>query len=422
MRFQMTSRTGHADFLDLPWDQPLADWETDRIEDIPAGIHRHVVRFVRYDDRLYVLKELPRRYAEREYRFLRHLREEGVPTVEVVGFVSSRFSRAGEQLEAVLVTEHLKYSLPYRLLFARRRAADLREPLTHALVHLLVRIHLAGFYWGDCSLSNTLFRRDAGRLAAYLVDTETGELHPELSPGQRSYDVELAIERCAGEVLDLQAQGLVPDHVDPVELGVELRERYERLWDELTREDVVGADEHYRIHARLERINELGYDVGEVELSGDDGEGSALRLRLHVVEPGRHRRILRDLTGLEAQDEQARQLLNDIANYGAFLSRQQGRPLDDKVVARRWLEASYASALAQVPPEYLPRREPTQIFIEILDHWLLLSARAGRDYGVLNAARDYVDQVLAHEPDEVLVTDTVVDESDPADGGLEHVP
>ena len=35
---------------------------------------------------------------------------------------------------------------------------------------LLVRLHLVGFYWGDVSLSNTLFRRDADAYAAYVVD------------------------------------------------------------------------------------------------------------------------------------------------------------------------------------------------------------------------------------------------------------
>ena len=36
------------------------------------------------------------------------------------------------------------------------------DRLLDALVELLVRLHLAGFFWGDCSLSNTLFRLDAG--------------------------------------------------------------------------------------------------------------------------------------------------------------------------------------------------------------------------------------------------------------------
>ena len=71
---------------------------------------------------------------------------------------------------------------------------------------LLVRLHLAGFYWGDVSLSNTLFRRDAGPFAAYLVDAETGEFHETLSRGQREYDLELARINIAGELLDLRGR------------------------------------------------------------------------------------------------------------------------------------------------------------------------------------------------------------------------
>ena len=112
MRFQLVARTGHPDFLDLPWDRPLEDWQHDRLVEVPRGLHRHVVRFVQYltdqDDRLYVLKELPRKYAEREYRFLRHLADEGVPVVDVVGVVANRTDAQGESLPAVLITEHLR--------------------------------------------------------------------------------------------------------------------------------------------------------------------------------------------------------------------------------------------------------------------------------------------------------------------------
>ena len=68
---------------------------------------------------------------------------------------------------------------------------------------LLVRLHLAGFFWGDVSLSNTLFRRDAGAFAAYLVDAETGELHDRLSDGQREHDLDIARVNIAGELMDL---------------------------------------------------------------------------------------------------------------------------------------------------------------------------------------------------------------------------
>lgn len=418
MRFQMTARTGHPDFLDLPWETPLEAWDNERLVEVPRGIHRHVVRFVQYggedvpegEDRLYVLKELPRRYAEREYRFLRHLRGEGVPVVEVVGVVSHRVDAAGEPLQAVLITEHLRWSLPYRLLFLRRSARELREPMLDALVDLLVRIHLVGFAWGDCSLSNTLFRRDAGRLAAYVVDTETGELHPELSRGQRESDVETAIERCAGELFDLQAQGVLTPEADPAELGEELRERYVRLWDELTREERFTADERYRIHDRLRRINELGYDVGELELVGEHGgDGRDVRMKLHVVEPNRHRRLLRERVGVDAQDEQARRLLNDIANFGAWLASDWNRPVSDAEIARHWYDRSYLGALANIPDEFRDRREDPQLFLEILDHWHWLSECQGRDVDLYASARDYADSVLRFQPAEAVVADVEID-------------
>jgi hypothetical protein len=314
------------------------------------GIHRHVVRTVEYDGRLYHLKELPRRYAEREWRFLRFLKDEGVPVVDVVGVVTLRVDAEGDRLDAVLITEHLEFSVPYRLLFLRQAHTRLREPMLDALVHLLVRIHLNGFLWGDCSLSNTLFRRDAGRLAAYVVDTETGELYEELTRGQRQMDVDLAIEKCAGELLDLQAAGVLSADVDPAELGSELEERYHALWAELTRDELFATDERYRIHERLGRINELGYDVEEVELrqdpdapGADADDAEDLRARAGAAPPdpaAAH--------GAVVQENQARRLLNDLNGFGAWLQQEEG-PLPEAIVAHRWFERIFEPIVALVP-------------------------------------------------------------------------
>jgi tRNA A-37 threonylcarbamoyl transferase component Bud32 len=411
MRFQLTARTGHPDFLDLPWDQPLAAWEHPRLVEMPMGIHRHVVRTVEYEGRLYHLKELPRRYAEREWRFLRHLKAEGVPVVDVVGVVSLRADEAGDRLEAVLITEHLEFSVPYRLLFLRQEHTRLRDPMLDALVHLLVRIHLNGFLWGDCSLSNTLFRRDAGRLAAYVVDTETGELYAELTRGQRQMDVDLAIEKCAGELLDLQAAGVLAGDVDPAELGIELEERYHTLWSELTRDELFATDERYRIHDRLGKINELGYDVEELELVQDVGQPGQTRMKLKtsVLEPGRHQRLLHSLTGLDVQENQARRLLNDLHSFGAWLQQEEG-PLPEPIIAHRWFERIFEPIVAQVPQDLRGRREPAEIFHEVLDHWHHLSELKGADAGLWDAARSYVDTVLRFEPEERLVAPVEGDE------------
>ena len=184
--FNLLARTGHPVFIDFPWDRPLSEWDDDRLVDYAKGVSRHVVRFVAAEGRAYALKETSLDLARREYRLLRWLAEEGLPAVEGVGVVSERRTRTGKALPSVLITRHLEFSLPYRMLFAGRGVPDLRSRLIDALAVLLVRLHLAGFFWGDCSLSNVLFRRDAGALLAYLVDAETGEQRPDvLSDGQR---------------------------------------------------------------------------------------------------------------------------------------------------------------------------------------------------------------------------------------------
>ncbi len=240
-------------------------------------------------------------------------------------------------------------------------------------------------------------------LAAYLVDTETGELYSELSDGQRATDLELAAEKTAGELLDLQAAGVLSDAIDPADFARDLHERYTQLWAALTDEEVFGPDERHRIHERLRRINEIGYDVEEVELVREDGDLTRLRLHTSVLEPGRYQRLLRELTGLEAQDLQVRVLLNDIRNYGAWLTDSEDGPTDETAVARRWLDRSFGPTVALVPHDLRGRRQGPQIFVEVLDHWQRWSAEQGADLDLFDAARRYVAEVLAGEEDEQLI-------------------
>jgi hypothetical protein len=196
-----------AGLLDLPWDRPLEEWADPRIVEVrQRGISRHIVRFAEEGGVVYALKEITPELARKEYQLLRRLTELQLPVVEVLGVVVDR----PHDLDAVLVTKYLDYSVSYRALFSNPRGAEPVGRLLDALVELIARLHLAGFYWGDCSLSNTLFRLDAGALSAYLVDAETGELYPSLSPKQREYDVFLASTNVGGELMDLEAGGLLP--------------------------------------------------------------------------------------------------------------------------------------------------------------------------------------------------------------------
>jgi hypothetical protein len=404
-RFQLLARTGYPDFLDLPWDEPLEEWETDRFVEVSRGISRHVVRFVDYDGSLFALKELPERYAANEYRLLRRLAEDEMPVVDPVGVVRR------EGLDPILITKHLDYSLPFRTLFVQTPRGQLRDKLLSAQAELLVRLHLAGFFWGDCSLSNTLFRRDAGGLAAYLVDAETGELHPALTNGQRAHDIELAVENVAGELLDVEAATQMPLAFDPFETAELLGERYASLWQEVTREEEFGQDERWRLHERLRRLNELGFDVEEIEVvAGPDG--FRLQLNPRVVEPGHHRRRLHSRTGLDAQENQARRLLNDLTRYKAWLERSGKAPVSDAAAAGRWLSEVFEPAIAAVPAELRGRRAAAELFHELLEHRWFLSEQAKRDVGIDEAVRSYIASELPRRPRERIVIEPNEDGED----------
>jgi Domain of unknown function (DUF4032)/Lipopolysaccharide kinase (Kdo/WaaP) family len=391
-----------AGLLTLPWSEPLEDWQDERLVEIRnRGISRHTVRFVEEDGELYALKSIDERLARREYRLLRGLADASVPAVDVVGIVVDR----GLGEDAILVTRFLDFSTTYRALFSNPRGGQPTDRLLDAMVELLVRLHLSGFFWGDCSLSNTLFRFDAGALEAYLVDSETSEQHPTLTDGQRGWDLELAWERVGGELMDLQAGDLLPPGIDPFEVADDLRARYERLWQELTREEILRPDEQrYRIAERLRRLNELGFDADEVELVST-GEGNRLRVRTRVAESGHHRRQLFLRTGIDAEENQARRLLNDIASFRGYLELKEGHPVSETVAANRWLEEVYDVVMAAIPDRLRGRLAPAEIFHEILEHRWYLSEAAGLDVGTTAAAKSYFETVLPTVPEPLAEND-----------------
>jgi len=404
MRIQLVPRAAQVDIFDLPWSEPLEAWRSSRLVEVPRGIGRHVVRFIDDGGILYALKELPSEIAAREYRLLRALDTRGIAAVDAVGVVSDRTrTPAGEELADVLITRYLEFSLPYRLAIARRPLPDQLERLLDAFAQLLVRLHLTGFFWGDCSLSNALFRRDAEELAAYLVDAETGELQPRLSDGQRAWDLQIAEENVFGELLDMEAEaGGDPAAPDPEALAAEIPRRYRLLWDELTAEEELGDGQGDRLAQRLRRLNELGFDADEVEII-ETGTGFRMRVEPKVVEPGHHRRRLLRLTGLDAQENQARRLLADIDAFRLALERA-GRPApSDAAAAGRWLAEVFEPALAAVPPELRAKRDAAQLYHELLDHRWYLSERANHEVALDEAVRSYVDTVLRELPDERTV-------------------
>ncbi|BAL92943.1 hypothetical protein AMIS_77230 [Actinoplanes missouriensis 431] len=399
---RITSALIDPALLDLPWHIPLEDWPADHLVALPQGISRHVVRFVKLNDTVYAMKETRERIAEKEYDLLRALERIDFPAVQAVAIATDRQTKEGEPLETVLVTRHLQFSLPYRALFSRVLRPETMNRLLDALAALIVRMHLTGFSWGDCSLSNTLFRRDAGAFAAYLVDAETGNLYPKLSEGQRSEDIEILRLNIFGECLDLQAAELLHESIDPEAVVDDIVARYERLWHEVTYEQEVAKDARHHIERRIRRLNEMGFDVAEVSMSTMDG---GYRVRPKVVDAGYHTRRLMRLTGLDAEENQARQLLNDLDTY-----RAESHLTDEQQAAHRWLTEVFEPVVRAVPANLRQKLEPQEIFSQIIQHKWLLSERAGRDVGMGPTVQSYLTEVLVNKPDEQAVLGMEPDE------------
>ncbi len=389
---EIVTKQGHPAFLDLPWDVPLVEWEHPRLVKMAHGISRHIVRFVRFDERVYALKATSIAAAQSEYRVLRDMRDDHLPVVEPVGVVSD----APGTGDAVLITRYLDFSLPYWYLLGRNDPV-LADRLMDAGVVLLVRLHLEGVFWGDCSLSNILWRRDAGAMMAYLVDAETTERRPTISDRMRAYDIDIAVENIVGGLLELEASGRIGYEVDHVEIAETLRTRYEALWGELTRVEEFDLDDSWRIEQRVRRINDLGFDVEELSISRD---GRTLSVKPVLIEEGHHSRELRGRTGLEVQENQARRLLADIDQHRAWLERREQVSIPRAVATARWLADVYQPVVDAIPADMRSHLEPPELFHQLLEHRYLMAERRGGEVRTTDALADYLAGVLPTAPEE----------------------
>lgn len=370
----LTILPGNPDFLDLPWGDPLATWSNERIVELPRGTHRHVVRFVDYDYAIYAIKELPIAFARNEFAALRELQDREASVVEVAGIVERRWVDPTEEWSGVVITRFLDFAFSYRELISGRGFGQRRDQLLDGFAGLLVELHLLGCYWGDCSLSNVLYRYDAAALDITMVDAETSELHESLSNGQRRADIEIMILNVAGGMADIAAErGAEIDDAD-IFLGEEIARRYDGLWDELTREVIIGADEGYRISEQVARVNELGFQVGEVDLVPVEG-GNRLRLKVEVGGRFYHRDRLAQLAGIRATKGQARQILSDLQYFTA----QARSPAAKSAAAMRWRVDVFEPLLNRIEQDLGDEGDPVQKYCDFLHHRYLWASELGQD-------------------------------------------
>jgi hypothetical protein len=383
----------------LPWNQPLEQWPEDPALAEKRGISRHVVRLIRVNDEpdseIYAVKETVSEFANREYAALRELRRLQAPSVDPIAVVEGRKDVNGEDLPCVLATRFLPYSLPYRVVLSGALSPQDILNMANALALLLVRLHLLGFWWGDCSLSNTLFRRDADGFAAYLVDAETGEFQKSLSDGQREHDLEIAHFNVAAELEDLALSGVLYPGMDPVRASDTVMKRYRRLWAALRDPQSLDPTDRRAVERAMRQLHDLGFAVEEVSIA-IDGENKVLKFQPKLVAAGYHTNRLRELMGLETEELQAKRIL---ASFDRYRARESNPSTTVNETAFKWLTEIFNPIVNSVPAEHLGRVEPAQLFHEVLEHRWYLSEAAGHDVGLDLACKTYISEVLPYRRD-----------------------
>jgi hypothetical protein len=230
------------------------------------------------------------------------------------------------------------------------------------------------------------------------VDAETGELYPDLSMGQREYDLEIARVNIAGELMDLLDGGLIEEKVDPVATSELIMDSYRRLWAELTEKESFELGERWRVSARIRRLNELGFDVEEYAIKTTQN-GSTIQLQPKVVDAGHHQRRLLRLTGLDAQENQARRLLNDMDQFRA----DNNPDLDEEISAHIWVSQIFEPIVRSIPRHLAGKLEPAEVVHEVLEHRWYMSQKQDRYVPLAETVQSYLDTVLQHRRDEAAI-------------------
>jgi hypothetical protein len=382
-------RAGHPDFLALPWERSMTEWNLPSRLALPKGISRHEVHFYGLPEGIYAIKQLPAAAARREWEMLRALEEAGAPAVRPVGIVERPWIDPGAEEAAAVITTYLQHAFSYRELLSGWGFGERRNQMLDAFAGLLVELHLVGCFWGDCSLSNVLYRYDAGAIDVTMVDAETSEMHGSLSDGQRRQDVEIMVINVAGGMADIAAeQGVDLDDAD-LALGEDIARRYRGLWAEVATQALIGRDEQYRVTERISRVNDLGFEVVDLELV-PHGDGHHLRMAFTVGGRTFHSRRLRELTGVDASENQARQILSDLRAFEARTALTA--PSRKELSAILWRVEQFEPTLERI--RSLPTRhtsDPVQAYCDLLHHRYEISAAATRDVPTDEAFEQWVE-------------------------------
>lgn len=362
------------DFVDLDWSVPITEWDTPRLVSMPEGIHRHPVVFVAYDEDVYAIKELPPATARHEFDILRRMSKRSRRTADAVGYVDRPWVARDEEWAGAVITRYVAHAFPYRHLISGIGFGQRREALLDAFAGLLVELHLAGFYWGDCSLSNILYRWDASSIEAVMIDAETSRIYKRISRGQRLEDLDIMETNVAGEMADIASErGASIDDAD-LALGSDIIDRYHALWNVLTTPLVVSAGDHYRIRRQIDRLHDLGFAVEDMDLEPVDG-GTNVRISVKVGGRQYHSEQLRQIAGIDVSENQARAILSDLRYHRSKLG-QEGKTRSAAVM--KWRASVFEPIVLSIT-RHLPDHDPHQAYCDYLAFRLALATERDAD-------------------------------------------
>jgi hypothetical protein len=195
---------------------------------------------------------------------------------------------------------------------------------------------------------------------------------------------------------------MAPAHLRVAGNNISLR--YQRLWEEVTREEIIHPDERYRVQERLRALNALGFSVSEVRIETSENT-EKIRMRFMVTDRSFHRDQLLGLTGMVAEEMQARQMMNEIQELKATLSLQNDRSTPLGVAAHHWMEYIYTPTLKTLQPLIEQSKSKdhdlssAELYCQLLEHKWYLSEQAQRDVGHQASAEDYLKKFLKKSGD-----------------------
>jgi hypothetical protein len=152
------------------------------------------------------------------------------------------------------------------------------------------------------------------------------------------------------------------------------------------------------VSARIRRLNELGFDVEEYAIKTTP-DGSTIQLQPKVVDAGHHQRRLLRLTGLDAQENQARRLLNDMDSFRADNFPDQ----DEEIAAHAWVSQVFEPIVRAIPRELSGKLEPAEVVHQVLEHRWYMSEKLDRHVPLAETLQSYIDTVLRHRRDEAAI-------------------